>query len=142
MLDPLIFSDLNPLAILACAFFNMFLGMVWYSPRVFGRVWMESLGINLNDIADSGVQVRLAYFAALFSAVLLSYGLAVAVRALDLRGFFVGTLLGGLVWLFFNFTSMLKIRFFEDRPLRLFLLNSGYDLLSYAVIGGILSEFR
>jgi hypothetical protein len=134
-----VFIEVNFVAVLAGTALNMLLGIVWYNPRIFGGIWMKTLGIHLNDIKDAGFSMIPAYAAAGLSAGILSWGLAAAALRLAIHSFPAGMLMGVAVWFCFNLPSFIKIRFFEDRPFPLFLINSGYDLLSYALLGGLLA---
>lgn len=98
---------------------------------------MNSLGINLNDVEDGRLSVKKALFASTVCAVILSVSLAALASGLNVKTFWHGSLLGIFAWLAFNFTTMFRLIFWEDRPWRLFGIVGGYDAISFFVVGGI-----
>ncbi|MFP4511298.1 MAG: DUF1761 domain-containing protein [Spirochaetaceae bacterium] len=129
----------NPLALAITGLIPTVLGMLWYSPLLFADPWMKSMGIQIDDIQDSGVNPAWGYAASAVLGYVLTYGMAVLVGAMGINSFVVGALLGAGVWLVFNFTAVAKYIFFEDRPLLLVLIDGAYDVLTYALVGGVLS---
>ena len=75
------------------------------------------------------------YLLAIVSAAVFTVGLALLIQALAIDSALGGLALGLLASVGFVFSSMATNYGFEGRSLRLFLINSGYPLISYAVIG-------
>ncbi|MCF6434281.1 MULTISPECIES: DUF1761 domain-containing protein [Pseudoalteromonas] len=127
--------DLNYWAVLLAALSSFMLGGAWYSPWLFGRPWMEGCGLTEVDLQQSdpkliyGVAFLLALFAAFFMSVLL--GQDPLLTDAIVLGVLVG---GGLV------TTALGISYiFEQRPLKLFLINGGYYTCQFVLMGAVLS---
>ncbi len=47
---PEVTLELNYLAIIVAAAANFVLGMVWYAPSVFGKMWMKEAGITMGEM--------------------------------------------------------------------------------------------
>ena len=44
--------DINGFAVLAAAVASMVIGAIWYSPAVFGKIWMSLTGISDSKIKE------------------------------------------------------------------------------------------
>jgi hypothetical protein len=100
------------------------------------------MGLNMADIAESGISPSAAYAVSTLAHVLLSFVMGLLVLNLGIHGFHHGILLGLLLWLGFNFTSVIKYVFFETRPWSLFLIDAGYDITCFTLIGGIFAQWQ
>ena len=47
----------NILAIVLAALIPMLMGFIYYHPKVFGKVWMESLGLTEEDLKKGNMAV-------------------------------------------------------------------------------------
>jgi hypothetical protein len=128
-------------AILCGAAFNFFLGALWYGV-LFTKPWLATLGITLADIEDAALSKPRAYLASAVLAIVLAGGTSILVGWLDARTWLSGALAGALGYATFNFTTLAKLVFFEDRPIRLFLINAGYDAISAIALGALLAVWR
>ena len=133
-MTPSLFSGLNYWAVLAAAVSAFVIGGLWYSPVLFGRIWQRETGLTDaqlqagNPARTFGVSFVLALVAALALAALLGPepSLARALQVAVVSGAaFVGTSFG------INYL-------FEHKSLTLFLLNAGYYLAQFTVVGLIL----
>ncbi|CAH9050617.1 hypothetical protein PSECIP111951_00228 [Pseudoalteromonas holothuriae] len=127
--------DLNYWAVLLAALSSFMLGGLWYSPWLFGHVWMECCGLTEIDLQQSdpkliyGGALMLALVAAFFMAALLGKD-PLLIDSITM-GTFVG---GGLV------STALGISYiFEQRPLKLFFINGGYHTCQFILMAFILS---
>ena len=129
---------MNVWAVLAAGASSLVLGAVWYSPVLFARAWMRESGMTeekaraANAAKTLGVSFVLALLgAAVFAAFLgpkPAPGFATAV------GF-----AAGLSWVAGSFGINYL---FEQRSLKLFLINGGYHTLQYTLIGLILGVWH
>ncbi|MBD3275095.1 MAG: DUF1761 family protein [Candidatus Marinimicrobia bacterium] len=110
------------------------IGMFWYSPLLFGNQWMNAIGINSNDIKDSGASASGGYTISLIMSIVLSYAMGVLVHSLNISSGGAALLFGAAVWFAFNFYTFAKLIFFEDRPLALIWIGGGYDILCFSLI--------
>ena len=138
-MDNLDLGSLNYLAIIVGVIINQVLGAAWY--LTWGKPWMAAVGITPEDVeAMKGTaQQWLPYVVAIVSALIFTLVLALLLQGMDANGPVDGFILGLLVAVGFIATSYATTYSFEGRSLRLFLINIGYPLISYAIIGILLA---
>ncbi len=131
-------SQLNYVAIAAAAAVTFLLGGLWYSPILFAAAWMREAGL-------SEAQTRQASMARVFglsglAALVMAFNLAAFIGPKASLGFglFAG-LAAGLGWVAM---SLGVIYLFEQRSFKLWLINSGYQVLSFSVMGAILGAWK
>mgnify|MGYP003597907972 CR=1 FL=1 len=130
-------SKLNLLAIALAAASTFLLGGLWYSPILFARSWMREAGLS-EEQARQAPMARVFGFSALASLV-MAFNLAAFIGPKASLGFglFAG-LAAGLGWVAM---SLGVIYLFEQRSLRLWLINSGYQVVAYTMMGAILGAW-
>ena len=129
------------LTVLAAAVASMLLGFLWYSPLLFARPWMLLMGYNPDDKAKTaemqkgaGKLYGISFVASLVSAFVMAAG----VVHLHLTSWSDGAHLGLAVWFGFVATVQLTGTLFSKQPVKLFLINTGYQLVCYLAMGVIL----
>lgn len=136
-LSSILVIDINYLAILVSAVAQMVVGSVWYSPVLFGRTWMKAVGKTETEIKKSAKGG--AYFWAFIASLVTAYVLAFAVQVVEATTITDAILLGFWLWLGFVVTTSAGVQIFEGRPLKLFILNTGYYLVSLIIMTIILT---
>ncbi len=138
-MDNIDFGDLNYLAILVAVVFNQLLGAFWYS--TFAKPWMAETGMTQEDIEGmkGTPQQWVPYVVAIVLAIVFTLGLALLVQGMEADNAGEGLGLGVLAAVGFVVTSHGVNYAFEGRSLKLLAINSGYPLVSYAVIGIVLA---
>lgn len=130
--------------VLACAVIAMLLGAVWFGP-LFGKKWMEANELNPDDVARRAAMQKKAgplYFIQFLLSLLQLYILAHFVKgwtdasgvetALWIwLGFIMPTIAGASMW---NMHST-KVKWI------MFLLQSGYQLITFIIFGFLLGYF-
>jgi hypothetical protein len=138
------FAGISFWAVLVSAIATMVIGFLWYSPMLFANPWMRLMGIDPNDKAKlaelqkgAGRTYGLAFFASIASAVVLAKIIGVTrVNTIP-----YGMKIGFAVWLGFVTTVQLTGALFGKQPARLYLINTGYQLVCYLVVGAILAKW-
>ena len=140
-MDSFDLGSLNYWAILVAVVFNQALGAAWYS--ALAKPWMAEVGLSTEDMeAMKGTPRQwYPYVLAVVSAVVFTLGLALLVQGLGADSAGEGLGLGVLAAVGFIFTSNAINYAFEGRSLKLFLINGGYPLISYSVIGLLLGAW-
>ena len=140
-LDVLV-RDLNYLAIVVGVIINQSMGAAWYG--ALGKPWMDEVGLTQEDMeAMRGTSRQwYPYVVAAGSALIFTFALALLIRAVGAEGALEGLFFGLLAAVCFILTAYATTYSFENRSLRLFLINSGYPLISYAVIGVLLGVWQ
>jgi len=144
MFGPETFDGVNPWAVSVSAVATMVIGFVWYSPFLFARPWMRLMGHDPNDAAQTaamqksaGRQYAVTFVATIVSAIVLA-------KIIDLTS--VNTVLYGMkvgffVWLGLVATVQLTGALFGKQSPKLFLINTGYQLVCYVTMGAILAKW-
>ncbi|MFH2040906.1 MAG: DUF1761 domain-containing protein [Acidobacteriota bacterium] len=129
------FEGLNWLAVVVSTFVSMALGFVWYTPILFGNLWMKLVGLKAEDIEakDSTKGMIISLFGAFISSV----ALAVIIGWIG-YGLVNGLLAGAGFSFAFIVTTFFSQDAYEKRPLALTLINSGYRFIYFLIIGAIL----
>jgi hypothetical protein len=139
------FMGVNLLAVLVAAVATMIVGFLWYSPLLFARPWMSLMGYAPDDPAKqeelrrgAGKLYAQAFVASLVAAFVLDRIIGISTINSALHGM----KLGAGVWLGFVTTVQFTDKLFSKRPAKLYLINTGYQLVCYMVMGGILAVWR
>lgn len=131
-----IFATLNWWAILLAACSGFVVGSLWYGPW-FGKAWMQATGIS-KEKARSANATR-TFGLAFALNLLCSFGLAVFLGAEHDLVF--GLVVGVGVALAFVSTALGVTYLFEQRPLKLFFINAGYQVVNFAVMGAVIGAW-
>lgn len=126
------------LGILLAALAMFALGAVWFSPVLFVKAWAREAGIDPNQKPDSKAMARtfgITFVLLLVAAVVLDFFVSNWTGGEGLlHGLWVGLLAGLLT------SSAIGINFlFEKRSLLHFLINAGYDLIGFCLMGMVLA---
>ena len=138
------FMGVNLWSVLAAAVATMILGFLWYSPLLFAKPWMLAMGYDPNDKAKmdemrkgAGKLYGITFVASLLSAFVLAKIIDVTTVSAVLYGMKIGF----AVWLGFVTTVQLTSTLFKKRPSKLYLIDTGYQLVCYLVMGAILAKW-
>ena len=138
----MIVTGVNLWAVLVAAVATMVVGFLWYSPFLFARPWMLAMGYDPDNKAkldemrkSAGKSYALSFVASLVAAFVL--GKIIDVATVDSALY--GMKIGFAVWLGFVTTVQLTAKLFGNQPTKLYLINTGYQLVCYLVMGAILA---
>ena len=132
--------DVNYLAVLVVTVVSFVIGMLWYSPVLFGNAWMKAGGISKKDIEKSkkeGMEKKMltSFVGSLLMGYILSYFVVYATATTFVMGMKVGLWL----WLGFVVPVLVGSVLWEGKVVRYYLINISYWLVNIAVMGGILA---
>lgn len=139
------FLGVNLWAVLVSAIATMVVGFVWYSPMLFANPWMVLMGYDPNDKAkidemrkSAGPSYAMSFVASVLSAFVLGKLISVAgtMTAVD------GLKIGLVVWLGFVTTVQFTNALFMRQRNKLYLINTGYQLVCYVAMGAIMGAWR
>jgi hypothetical protein len=129
-------TGVNWLAVIVAAVVDFVLGFAWYSRALFGRRWATLAGINLEQMSGGGASP--IYAVPAVRALVSAYVLALLALGLGASTLLDGALLGLLVSLGFVVASTVDDYVFTGRPRDLWVLNSGYHVVGFVVMGAII----
>ena len=136
---------LNLLAIFVAAISTMLVGFLWYSPFLFAKPWMREMGYDPNDKASADKMRKSAgpaYTASLIASLVSAFVLAIFFHEMHVQGLEYGLLVGSHVWLGFVATVQLTSALFMKQSMKLFTINTGYQLVCYLIMSAILTVWR
>jgi len=139
------FLGVNVWAVLVSAIATMVLGFLWYSPALFANPWMRLMGFDPNDkakIAEMQKSAGPSYFMSLIASILAAFVLGKLIAVAGFSTAVDGLKIGLVVWLGFVTTVQFTNALFSRQPFKLYMINTGYQFVCYAVMGAILGVWR
>jgi hypothetical protein len=130
--------EINVWAVLAAGVSSMVLGGLWYSPVLFGRAWSAASGVTeaQQKSANMGKIMGTAFLLAVIGAAVF----AMFLGPKPALGFATAAgLSAGLCWVAGSFGINYL---FEQKSMKLFLINGGYHTLQYTLIGAVLGSWH
>jgi hypothetical protein len=131
-------SFINYGAVFVAALSSFLIGGIWYSPAVFGTVWMKENGLTEAQLKERNMLkvFGLAFLLALIASfnLVMFLGPESDISAGGFYGF-----LAGFGWVA---TFVGTHYLFEKKSFTLFLINAGYSVVALTVMGVILGVWR
>lgn len=130
-----VIQNLNWLAIIVAALSTFLIGGIWY--KVFERGWLASNNLTIKDLRDrnNAIVFGLAF---IFSFV-MSLNLALFIGNQNIGFGLIAGFMTGFGWVFF---AIGIISLFEKRPITYVLINGGYMIVSFTVMGAIIGAWH
>jgi hypothetical protein len=134
--------NISLISVVLAAVAAMGIGMVWYSPKVFGSIWMNLSGVSesvLKEMKEKGMAP--AYLAAFVSCLVMSYILAFLMNLAQVDSVLGGACIGFIIWLGFISTVLLGGVLWEGKSTKLYAVKVIHYLFVLIVMGSILGYF-
>lgn len=131
---------MNMMAVLVCTCISLILGYLWYAPILFGKPWMKAVGLEKNDIKPK--DMINGYLINLAAAFIQTLVLAILILNTGTKGTTQGLYIGTAVGAGIVVTTIFTNDAYEGRPLSLSLINGGYRLVYFMIIGAILGTWQ
>lgn len=134
------YSNINWLAVVVSALATFVLGAVWYSPMLFAKPWMKACGFTEEDMkkkGNMGMIFGLAFVLTFFMAMHIAWLLKGPTSDIVYGMIVSGAL--GTTWVAF---AIGILSLFERRSLAYALINGGYFVVSFLIMGAILAVWR
>ena len=126
----------------------MVLGFLWYGP-LFGKIWAAMMGWDKMDpskVEQIKKGAAKGYVVSFVGALVMSYVLAhylvFASVYTETEGVSAGLMVGFWTWLGFIAPVTLGSVLWDGKPLKLWVLNNGYNLIQLLIIGTILALWK
>lgn len=157
--------EMNFIALFVAAIITLFVGFIWYHPKVFGTIWMKEAGLTEYQL-KTGKMLKIFAFTYLFSLfiasiemtltihqmgalgmvggpskvneVLPSYTAFMADYGTAFRTFKHGALHGLISGLFFAFPMIGINGLFERKSWKYIFIHSGYWIVTLTIMGAII----
>ena len=130
-------QTINYTADAVAAVVSWVIGMLWYSPILFGNLWAKLSKIDMKKMDMKKEMPKIAIIgllSAFVSAVVLGLLIDMTVSTTATEGM----TLGFWVWLGFAATTLINGVLYEKKPWSLYIINSGYLLAAYVSMGAVI----
>jgi hypothetical protein len=128
------FGQVNYLAVLAAAVVSFAVGPLWYGP-LFGKQWMALTGISEESAAEAGMKPLIFTF---IGFLFLAYAIARIMSFGMMTGIAMGLMVAVLAWLLIMAPLMLSQTLYQGQPVKLFVIDSSFRLVTTLIMGIIL----
>ena len=130
--------EVNLIAILVGAVLTIIFGSLWYSPLMFGKLWMEETGMREED-KKGAVN---AYIGGLINSFITTFVLAVIIRWIGVDNVRDGAWIGFWVWLGFVATTQFAGVLWERKSIKVFGICASFSFITLTLLGALLAWWR
>ena len=127
-------------AVIVAAVIQFIIGGLWYSPILFAKKWIALNNLN-PETAPKG-NMPLQFGSALIAALISSHALACIISLSATTTVLSGVSIGFLCWLGFTGVPTFTTSLFSRKPIKLWMIDDGYYMLSFMISGGILAAWQ
>jgi hypothetical protein len=113
-------------------------GGLWYSKPLFGSAWLEEVGLTEEAVNNANMPRT---FGGTFALQFLAVTVLAALLGPD-SSWLTGLETGLLISVFWIATAYGITYLFEQRTMRLFLINAGYNVVMFAIAGTIVGAWH
>jgi hypothetical protein len=127
---------INYLAVLVAGIARMALGSLWYSPVLFLKQWLRLQNMTPEDMKPGFPK---AIAVDVVGSLVMAFVLVHAVHYAGAATAPQGAAVGFFNWLGFVAVVTLAMNVYERKPLALFFINNGFQLIALVIMGVILA---
>lgn len=112
-------------------------GMLWYGP-LFGRAWMEAMGIDPQDkarMAEIQKTAGPAYGSSLVFALIFGYVIDILWASLNVTSVGSAVLISSVLWFSLTFANTSKAFMWGEMSRNVLVINSGFEWIFFIVVG-------
>ncbi|MDQ6757885.1 MAG: DUF1761 domain-containing protein [Bacteroidota bacterium] len=135
-----VLKDINWIAVLVGTLGYFMLGALWYS-FLFKEKWIAYNNIDMSD-PNGKKGVGAIMFMSFIMMFVCAAGIAILSNYMGLVGWVYGVKIGLLTGICFACTSMAINMLYEKKPLGLFFINGGYQVLGNVIAAVIICCWR
>jgi hypothetical protein len=122
------------------AILQWLLGAIWYSPALFAKPWMAMVGIH-KDAANKKTMIA-GMIMSFVGSLVTSFILVHLVLWSGASTYGSGAFIGFIAWAGFIAAPLVASYIYENRPFKLFAINTGYWLVCLVASGILLAVWR
>lgn len=135
--------DVNFVAVIVAAIASFVLGWLWYSPLLFGKMWMKEMGVSQAEQEKGKKEMQKKMLpvmvGGLISQLVMAYVLAHVIAMGMLAEIGSGISSGFWMWLGFVATVQLGMILWEGRTVKYYLINVTYWLAGLIAMAAIIT---
>ena len=132
----------NNVAVLVTGAVIFKLGGLWYSPVLFAKRWVALIGKTDEELKANAGSMPMSYLVVLLCGLVTAYVMALVVGNFAPGSALDGAIVGAMCWLGFAGATSFGTALFSGKPKALWLIDSGFNLVSFVVAGIILAVWR
>lgn len=132
-------TKINYLALLACVFVNIGLGMVWYGP-LFAEKWMTFNSLTRERV-ESMPNGPMPYIVSMVGALISGYVLSLLFRRMGVSGWQDGLKTGAAIGLLLLVITFMNYAF-SLRPTELAFIDGGYSFILFCLYGAVIGGWQ
>ncbi len=130
-----VLAGVNYLAVFVAWFVHIILGLIWFSPRLFGNEWVKLTGKEMKPAMNWLVPM-------LFGHLAMVLVLIVLIKLASITTGTGGVVIGLLTWIGFVVPLEMGELVWEKVPFKLFLMRTGNQLVGIAAASFILGAWQ
>lgn len=132
--------EVNLLGVLVAAIVSMVIGSMWYSPLLFGNIWMKLSGVKFPKNKQKQQKMMLTgYGLGLLSSLVTAYVLGHFIVLMEADTAGAGAQIAFWAWLGFVLTTQFGAVIWEQRSYKLLLIGGSNMLINFLAMGVILA---
>ena len=135
--------EVNYLAVLFAGVASMIVGFLWYSPMLFGNLWMKLMGHTKESMEkekkNMGKTYGTSFVLSLVTAYVLSHVISLSQNFYGYDAITTGVTSAFWMWLGFVMPVQSTDMLFGSKKWKLFAVNTGFQLASLLVMGVVLA---
>ncbi len=132
-------TKVNIWSVILAAVSYLIIGSLWYSPLLFGKLWIKLTGFCDEDFKKHR-PMWMIFVLSFLSAAMASFAISAILGPKSSA--LTGAIVGAAIALFWLNMSKLPSVLFENQPDKLYLLHAGFDIVSFMVMGAIVGYWR
>jgi len=131
----------NYLAVLVSGIAIFFLGGLWYSPVLFAKPWVRLMGKTEEEL-KSGAAGPLPFLLAFLCGIAVALAMAIVLHQFEPLTVLQAVNVAVVCWIGFAAATSFASAMFSGTPRGLWLINSGYNLVSFVIAAVIETIWR
>lgn len=139
-----LFTEFNAMSlwgILLATIVSYLLGAIWYMPKVFGNLWMQSLGKNRDELGDSAKPLIMTFFTTAITATVMYFVLFVLKSQGLVNTVWDGVYVGFIFGLGIYGVTAYSDSLFCGWPIKVIAIQVAYRICQMMLIGLLLVSF-
>lgn len=138
--------EVNFLALILAVIVSMVIGFAYYMNPIIARPWMKLMGYGKDDVKPTGSEMAKLYVTsavlAFITAFILSHVMTMSIAYFDYSPVATGIITAFWMWLGFIMPVQATDVLFSKKPIKLFVINTIYQLLALLGMGVVIGLVR
>lgn len=128
--------------LIASAVVSFVLGMLWYSPFLFGRMWAQAHGFSEQKLKEMHTSVATPHILGFLTYFVTAYVIWYLFSLMNIDSIHTALFVGFLFWLGFPAAQGFMSTQYSGKPFNVFLIDAGYHLVYILAISAVIFYLR